>query len=140
MLEGARTGEATTALAAVSLGASSSVWPELSRQIRVIDDRRSDSRWRGWLPAGALAAACLAIVVITSDLMDEPQATARTAPPGSAVPSWPVVLPSTGGSPFVSGSAAGVPHERIDTSDPESRPGRRPIRQRVLEDGSLRSF
>ena len=44
------------------LGAS--IWPAVERQIRTIDEQSVKADWRGWLPAGALAAACLALVVI----------------------------------------------------------------------------
>jgi len=41
-----------------------SVWPAVARQVRAIDEEPVRADWRGWLPAGALAAACLAIVLI----------------------------------------------------------------------------
>jgi len=42
---------------------TASIWPALERQILVIDQEAATANWRGWLPVGALAAACLAIVV-----------------------------------------------------------------------------
>ena len=40
-----------------------SMWPSIERHIRVIDHETATSTWRGWLPVGALAAACVAILV-----------------------------------------------------------------------------
>ena len=48
----------------------SSVWGGVSRQIRVLDERSGRATWRGWLPAMALAAACLTVTVITTDMLD----------------------------------------------------------------------
>jgi predicted anti-sigma-YlaC factor YlaD len=49
-----------------------SVWPWVSRHIRAMHQtvvlNRADSRgasWRDWLPAGAVAAACVAIISVT---------------------------------------------------------------------------
>jgi hypothetical protein len=56
-LERLRTSEAESA----PLGAS--IWPVVERQIRVIDHEAATANWRGWLPVGALAAACVAILV-----------------------------------------------------------------------------
>ena len=47
-----------------------SVWGGVSRQIRVLDERAGRTNWRGWLPAVALAAACLTVTVITTDMLD----------------------------------------------------------------------
>ena len=47
-----------------------SVWGGVSRQIRVLDERAGRANWRGWLPAVALAAACLTVTVITTDMLD----------------------------------------------------------------------
>ena len=44
----------------------SSIWPDVARQLRVIDEEAAAPNWRGWLPAGALAAACLAIIVVAT--------------------------------------------------------------------------
>jgi len=41
-----------------------SIWPAVARHIRVIDEQTVQTNWRAWLPAGALAAACLAIVLV----------------------------------------------------------------------------
>jgi hypothetical protein len=41
----------------------SSVWPGVSRHLRSIDDTQVVApNWRDWLPAGAVAAACLALI------------------------------------------------------------------------------
>jgi anti-sigma factor RsiW len=48
----------------------SSVWSGVSRQMRALDERSGRSNWRGWLPAVALAAACLTVTVITTDMLD----------------------------------------------------------------------
>ena len=39
-----------------------SLWPGVARHILVIDEQVVAPNWRSWLPAGALAAACLAVV------------------------------------------------------------------------------
>jgi hypothetical protein len=41
-----------------------SVWPGVSRHLQTIDEQTVAPDWRGWLPSGALAAACLAIVMV----------------------------------------------------------------------------
>lgn len=40
-----------------------SVWPAVARHIRAIDEQAAPT-WRGWIPAAALAAACLAVVMV----------------------------------------------------------------------------
>lgn len=45
------------------LGHERSVWPAVARQIRALEQPPAAPRWHGWLPAGALAAACLAILM-----------------------------------------------------------------------------
>jgi hypothetical protein len=40
-----------------------SVWPAVARHIRSIDEQAAPT-WRGWIPAAALAAACLAVVMV----------------------------------------------------------------------------
>ena len=42
-----------------------SLWPAVARDLRMIDDQAAAPNWRGWLPAGALAAACLAVVMVS---------------------------------------------------------------------------
>jgi hypothetical protein len=42
-----------------------SIWPAVAREVRVIDERAVAPNWRGWLPSGALAAACLAVVMVS---------------------------------------------------------------------------
>jgi hypothetical protein len=42
-----------------------SIWPAVARQVRVIDEQAAAPNWRGWLPSGALAAACLAVVMVS---------------------------------------------------------------------------
>jgi hypothetical protein len=39
-----------------------SVWPGVSRHIRSIDEISVSHGWREWLPTGALAAACVAMI------------------------------------------------------------------------------
>ena len=41
-----------------------SIWPGVARHLQVIDEQAVTPDWRGWLPSGALAAACLAIVMV----------------------------------------------------------------------------
>jgi len=50
-----------------------SVWPGVARHVRTIDAQPAHADWRGWLPAGALAAASLAIVVISLPQGPAPQ-------------------------------------------------------------------
>lgn len=40
----------------------SSVWPGVSRHLRSIDEQAAAPNWRDWLPAGAVAAACVALI------------------------------------------------------------------------------
>lgn len=42
-----------------------SLWPAVARQVRVIDATSVAPNWRGWLPAGALAAACFAVLMVS---------------------------------------------------------------------------
>jgi len=42
-----------------------SIWPGVARHLRVIDEQWAAPNWRGWLPTAALAAACLAVIVVT---------------------------------------------------------------------------
>jgi hypothetical protein len=42
-----------------------SIWPAVARQMPVIDEQAAAPNWRGWLPSGALAAACLAVVMVS---------------------------------------------------------------------------
>jgi hypothetical protein len=37
----------------------------VARHVREIDERATVPNWRGWLPAGAVAAACLAVVMVS---------------------------------------------------------------------------
>jgi hypothetical protein len=41
-----------------------SVWPGVARHLQTIDEQAVAPGWRGWLPSGALAAACLAVVMV----------------------------------------------------------------------------
>jgi predicted anti-sigma-YlaC factor YlaD len=50
--------------------APASIWPAVARHVRIIDEQTTQTNWRGWLPAGALAAACLAVVLVA--LPDDP--------------------------------------------------------------------
>ncbi len=43
---------------------SGSVWPAVSRHLRTIDAQVAAPDWRGWLPSAALAAACLAVIMV----------------------------------------------------------------------------
>jgi len=43
-----------------------SVWPAVYRQVRSLAAAPAAPRWHGWLPAGALAAACIAVAVTLS--------------------------------------------------------------------------
>lgn len=62
-----------------------SIWPGVRRHLQAIDDEAVAPDWRGWLPSGALAAACLAIVMVA--LPDAPAVnTAGTGSPMSIRP------------------------------------------------------
>src|SRR5579871_5587034 len=41
---------------------STSVWPGVSRHIRSFNEAAVSGSWREWLPTGALAAACVAMI------------------------------------------------------------------------------
>src|SRR5215471_3312020 len=53
-----------------------SLWPTVARHLRSIDTQAAAPDWRGWLPAGALAAACLAVVIVS---LPDPSSGNRTA-------------------------------------------------------------
>ncbi|MGQ0635241.1 MAG: zf-HC2 domain-containing protein [Planctomycetaceae bacterium] len=57
-----------------------SVWPAVHRQICALTDQSAAPAWHGWLPVGALAAACLLVVVVTSQGVG-PQGAAGTGAP-----------------------------------------------------------
>jgi len=40
-----------------------SVWPSVAMQIRAISEEPVEVEWRDWLPSGALAAACLTLIL-----------------------------------------------------------------------------
>jgi len=42
-----------------------SIWPAVARHVRMIEEQAAAPNWRGWLPSGALAAACLAVVIVS---------------------------------------------------------------------------
>jgi hypothetical protein len=42
-----------------------SVWPSVARHVRMLDKQAVKANWRDWLPAGAIAAACVAIISVT---------------------------------------------------------------------------
>ena len=64
----------------------SSLWPTVARHVRAIDAQAAKADWRGWLPVGALAAACLAVVMVAlPDLPSGPSA-ARYRDPRVIVP------------------------------------------------------
>src|SRR5262245_55938761 len=65
-LEQTRTAPAEVSADPGSAWPSRSIWPAVARHARAIDEQAAVSNgkgpnWRGWLPAGALAAACLAV-------------------------------------------------------------------------------
>src|SRR5579872_1486196 len=80
-LEQARMSAADEAAGHSSL--SPSVWPSVARHIRAIDEQESAADWRGWLPAGALAAACLAVIMVA--IPDPPSGSGMADNRGPAV-------------------------------------------------------
>ncbi|MGE5195228.1 MAG: hypothetical protein ACM3U2_22265 [Deltaproteobacteria bacterium] len=54
-----------------------SLWPTVARHVRAIDAQGAAPDWRGWLPAGALAAACVAVVMVALPDLSPGPATAR---------------------------------------------------------------
>ena len=119
-----------------------SVWSDVCRQIRVIDERHQFGTWRGWLPTGALAAACLAVVVISSDLLQE------TPSAQTSINSQRFVSPTTN-QPVVEFKGAStttvIPAPRENSPLSHDR-DERPLRFRALphdrlhHDGVLRGF
>lgn len=105
-------------------GLSASIWPAVERQITVLEEPVAAS-WRGWLPAGALAAACLTVVMVTSN---GPQPSTEQA---SRAGRPPVVFQRVR-SPII--RADGSPAERHDESDDMGLPDL--PRVRTLLDGS----
>ncbi|RPI89358.1 MAG: zf-HC2 domain-containing protein [Planctomycetaceae bacterium] len=130
------------ALESAAPAESATVWPDLQRQIRVTEERRNEIGWRGWLPAAAMAAASLAIIVISSDMMREPAT--RT---GTNAAQFDTLAPINVSSPW-SGGTSIVPFrgveefnpERIDSTDPDPRPARRRSRLQRLNEGGLRGL
>lgn len=57
-----------------------SVWIGVRRQLRVLEDDRRTANWRGWLPVGALAAACLTVLIITAPGGDSPMSSRGNSP------------------------------------------------------------
>jgi hypothetical protein len=57
-----------------------SIWPGIQRHLQTIDAEVLAPDWRGWLPSGALAAACLAIVMVA---LPDPPGGVNTAGPDS---------------------------------------------------------
>jgi hypothetical protein len=53
------------------------IWPSVARHLRTIDARASAPNWRGWLPSAALAAACLAVVMVALPESPSASITAR---------------------------------------------------------------
>src|SRR5262245_9795390 len=49
---------------------AASIWPAVEWHIRAINDRPSPADWRDWLPAGALAAACVTLALILAPAGD----------------------------------------------------------------------
>jgi len=68
---------------------SLSVWPAVARHIPSIDDQVIVPNWRDWLPAGAVAAACLGIIVLT---LPEAPMTESVSP--SVITSYPATFGS----------------------------------------------
>jgi len=121
-----------------------SVWAGVSRQMRVLDERAGRSNWRGWLPAVALAAACLTVTVITTDMMGSSAnvdglAQQSVRPQGFVTPNRNVANPTSNAQPMVvplPGSAL-QNGPRPDESNWIPRRGDRPQR---FTDGSFRSL
>jgi hypothetical protein len=63
-----------------------SLWPAVARHVRTIDAQAATADWRGWLPAGALAAACLAVVMVALPDLPSASSTAHYGDPRVIVP------------------------------------------------------
>ncbi|MCY2964163.1 MAG: zf-HC2 domain-containing protein [Planctomycetota bacterium] len=120
---------------------TSSVWVDVQRQIRVVDERSRRGSWRGWLPAVAMAAACLAVILITSDILRE-----STVPPEfTRQPAYsagtPVSFSTSSAQPtIVPASAEELVPERLEDARVDDRPRRRSNRAERLSNGPYRGF
>jgi len=65
-----------------------SVWPDLSKRLRPAETRRRSERFNGWMPALAVVAACLTLVLISNNTT--PQGAGR--PAGDELTYPPVVI------------------------------------------------
>lgn len=99
-----------------------SIWGDVQRRIRVLDERSTRRDWRGWLPAIALAAACLVVTLITSDLLDEQRADTPFARQPVPTQGLPVVNPAAGGSAARPNLVPSRPIDSFDAPGAQSRP------------------
>jgi hypothetical protein len=89
-----------------------SVWPTVSRHLRSIDAQAAAPNWRGWLPTGALAAACVAVVMVA--LPDSP-----SAPSIARRRDLPVTFPKLFVGGFDTGSLSHLPITHFPDADDE---------------------
>jgi len=93
---------------------SRSIWPAVARHVRAIDDQATAPSWRGWLPAGALAAACLAVVMVSLPEASPARNSAHYRNPQ-------IVLPQNVLSEFGARGGRGIPlSPRLDPDDEEN--------------------
>ena|SRR5579863_9631312 len=109
----------------------SSIWPDVARQLRVIDGEAGAPNWRGWLPAGALAAACLAVIVVAT--APDPQLGFRTVDNRRPV----VIYPQPASA---SANGAGYQRYRDPVADEDSDVTGRGSRRNLPGDDEPRSF
>ncbi len=128
--------EQSRGTAVVASSETNSVWVDVQRQIRVVDERSRRGSWRGWLPAVAMTAACLAIVLITSDILRESTTPPEFTQQPAYSPGTPVSFPTSAQPTIVPAGAEELVPERLG----EDRPRRRSNRVERLSNGPYRGF
>jgi hypothetical protein len=117
-----------------------SIWCEVQPRIRVVEDRAARGSWRGWLPAAAMAAACLAVLVISTDMLRDSQTNAGLPRQPVYSPGFPVLNYNSASPTIVPAGAEDFASERLDAPESEGRPRRRSNRVEWLGNGPFRGF
>ena len=73
------------------------VWPQVSRRLAKMERDLRRERFNGWIPAGAVAAACLAILFFVGERVTEPRDFRLTDTPSGLYDREPVALQSPSG-------------------------------------------